>query len=260
MIVISKNWIIFIFQLLFFTILIIIIIFLEFLWIYEIYFYPLNFPFPHPPSKVAVPSIVEVIISILFASLIILNLCMAIFSMYGFIFFLHVLDSNPAKTAPICAMSIDIALLNFFFYQLSVYEEQYITYFVIPFPLFLIFIPFYEVLIAISVFSIALNFEFGIEGIVKRHIINSNWLTDFIHYILIVNGILGSLYLYICMNFFNIEINSFIIGIILGIFFIGLFNIVLRKLNLNNYPIEALARLKFGRVPTKHDDKETNNQ
>lgn len=255
-----KNWIIFIFQLSIFTPLTLIIIFLEFLWIYEIYFYPLNFPFPHPPSKVVVPTIPEVIISILFASLIILNLCMAIFSMYGFIFFLHVLDSNPAKTAPVCAISIDIALLNFFFYQLSVYEEQYIAYFAIPFPLFLIFIPLYEVLIAISVFSIALNLEFGIEGIVKRHIINSNWLTDFIHYILIVNGILGSLYFYICMNVFNVKINSFIIGIILGIFFIGLFNIVLRKLNLNNYPIEALARLKYGRVPTKDEVKDTDIQ
>ena len=252
-----KNWILFIFQLSFFTMVTLIIIFLEFLWIYEIYFYPLNFPFPHPPSNAVMPSMPKVIISILFVSLIILNLSIAIFSMYGFIFFLHVLDSNPAKTAPVCAMSIDITLLNFFLYQLSVYEEQYIAYFVIPFPLFFIFIPLYEVLIAISVFSIALNLEFGIEGIVKRHIINSNWLTDFIHYLLILNGILGSLYLYICMNVFNIKINSFIIGITLGIFFIGLFNIGLRKLHLNNYPIEALAILKYGRVPTKHDDKET---
>jgi len=157
-------------------------------------------------------------------------------------------------------MSIDIALLNFFFYQLSVYKDQYIVYFVIPFPLFLIFIPLYEALITISIFSITLNLEFGIEGIMKRYIINSNWLTDFIHYLLIVNGILGSLYLYICINSFNIGINSFIIGVCAGILFIGLFNIVLRKLKLNNYPIEALAILKYGRVPTKDDDKETNNQ
>lgn len=255
-----KNWIVFIFQLLFFTPLTLIIIFLEFLWIYEIYFYPLNFPFPHPPSKIVVPTIPKVTVSFLFVSLIILNLNMAIFSMYGFIFFLHVLDSNPAKTAPVCAMSIDIALINFFFYQLSVYKEQYIAYFVIPFPLFFIFIPLYEVLITISVFSIALNLEFGIEGIVKRHIINSNWLTDFIHYLLIVNGILGSLYLYICISNFNIGINSFIIGVCAGILFIGLFNIVLRKLKLNNYPIEALAILKYGRVPTKHDNEGTNSQ
>ena len=58
----SKNWIVFTFQLSFFTIVTLIIIFLEFLWIYEIYFYPLNFPFPHPPSKVAMQSIVDVII------------------------------------------------------------------------------------------------------------------------------------------------------------------------------------------------------
>ena len=156
-------------------------------------------------------------------------------------------------------MSIDLALVNFFFYQLSVYKEQYIAYFVIPFPLFLILIPLYEVLIVISIFSIALNFEFGIEGIVKRHIINSNWMTDFIHCILIVNGILGSFYLYICMNVFDISINAFIIGVSVGILLIGLFNIILRKLNLNNYPIEALARLKYGRVITKHDEEETNN-
>ena len=170
----SKNWVIFLFQLLIFTALTFIIIFLEFLWIYEIYFYPLNFPFPQPPSQVAVPSMLEVIISILFVALIILNLSMAIFSMYAFIFILHVLDSNPAKTAPVCAVSIEVALISFFLYQLSIYKEQYIVYFVIPFPLFLIFVPqIYEILILISVFSIALNFEFGIEGIVKRHIINS---------------------------------------------------------------------------------------
>ena len=224
------------------------------------YLYPLNFPVPRPPSKVVVPSTPAVIISILFVTIIILNLSMAVFSMYAFIFILHVLDSNPAKTAPVCAMSIDLALINFFLYQLSVYKDQYIVYFVIPFPLFFIFIPLYEILIAISLFSIALNFEFGIEGIVKRHIINSNWMTDFIHYILIVNGILGSLYLYICMNIFDISINAFIIGVSVAILLIGLFNIILHKLNLNNYPIEALARLKYGRVLTKDDKEETNNQ
>lgn len=257
----SKNWVIFIFQLLFFTPLTFIIIFLEFLWIYEIYFYPLNFPVPHPPSQVAVPSTPEVIISILFVALIILNLSMALFSMYAFIFILHVLDSNPAKTAPVCAVSIELALINFFIYQLSIYKEQYIAYFVIPFPLFLIFIPqIYEILILISVFSIGLNLEFGIEGIVKRHLINSNWMTDFIHYILITNGILGSLYLYICMDIFIIGIYRFIIGVSIGILLIGIFNIVLRKLNLNNYPIEALARLKYGRVITKNDEEKTHNQ
>lgn len=258
----SKNWIIFIFQLLFFTALTFIIIFLEFLWIYEIYFYTLNFPFPHPPSQVTVPSIPVVIISILFVTFIILNLGMAIFSMYAFIFVLHVLDSNPAKTAPVCAVAIDFALINFFFYQLSLYKEQYIIYFAEVFPLYrYLLIPnlISEILIIISIFSISMNLEFGIEGILKRHIINSNWMTDFIHYILITNGILGSLYFYICIDILNISNIRFFIGVIIAILFIGLFNFILHKLNLNNYPIEALSRLKYGRIITKNDKEKITN-
>jgi len=259
MIIISKNWIVFIFQLLFFTTLTFIIIFLEFLWIYEIYFYPLNFPFPRPPSRVTMPSIPEVIISILFVTLIVLNLSMTIFSIYAFIFILHVLDSNPAKTAPVCVVAIDFALINFFFYQLSIYKEQYSTYFIISFPLSIYFLipnlisQISEILIIIAFFSIFVNLEFGIEGIMKRHIINSNKMTDFIHYILITNGILGISFAYMYMNILKIGIIGFIISVILAIVLIGLFNFVLRKLNLNNYPIEAISRWKYGKVLTKKD-------
>ena len=115
----SKNWIVFVFQLQFFTTLTLVIIFLEFIWLYEIFFYPLNFPLPFTPSQPTVPSTLQIFVSILFVSFVIMNLSMAIFSIYAFIFVLHVLDSNPAKTAPVCAVAIDFALINFFFYQHS---------------------------------------------------------------------------------------------------------------------------------------------
>jgi len=254
-----KNGIVFVFQLQFFITLALVISFLEFVWVYEIYFYPLNFPFPFPPSQPIVPSIPQIIISILFVSFVILNLCMAIFSIYGFVFVLHVLDSNPAKTAPVCAIAIDVALINFFFYQLFIFKEQFFTYFIIPFPLSIYFVipnlisQISVILILIAFFSIFINLQFGIEGIMKRHIINSNKMTNLIHYILIINGILGILFVFTYIIMLKIGIIEIIISVIFALVLIGLFNFVLRKLKINNYPIEALSRWKYGKVLTKKD-------
>lgn len=254
-----KNGIIFLFQLQFFTTLALVIIFLEFVWVYEIYFYPLNFPFPFPPSQPIVPPTPQVIISILFVSFALINLCMAIFSIYAFIFVLHVLDSNPAKTAPVCAIAIDVALISFFFYQLSIFKEQFSIYFVTSCPLSIYFLipnlmsQISEILLIITFFSIFINLQFGIQGMMKRHIINSSKMTDFIHYILVTNGIIGISFVLVYINILRIGIIEFIISVILAIVLIGLFNFVLRKLNLNNYPIEAISRWKYGKVLTKKD-------
>ena len=255
----AKNWIVFLIQLQFFTTLILVIIFLEFVWVYEIYFYPLNFPFPVPPSQPTVPSIHQILISISFITFAIVNFCMTIFSIYAFIFLLHVLDSNPAKTAPVCAIAIDVALINFFFYQLAIYKEQFSIYFITPYPFSIYFLipnlisQISVILIVITFFSIFINLQFGIQGITKRHIINSSKMTDFIHYILVTNGIFGILFVYVYINILKIGIIELIISVILALVLIGLFNFVLRKLNLNNYPIEAIARWKYGKVLTKKD-------
>lgn len=255
----SKNWIVFLIQLQFFITLILVIIFLEFVWVYEIYFYPLNFPFPVPPSQPTVPSIHQIMISISFVSFAIMNFCMAIFSIYAFIFVLHVLDSNPAKTAPVCAMAMDVALISFFFYQLSIYKEQFSTYFITPYPFSSYFLfpnlisHISEILIIITFFSIFINLQFGFQGIMKRHIINSSKMTDLVHYILITNGILGILFVFMYMTVLKISIIGFIISVILALGLIGLFNFVLRKLGLDNYPIEAISRWKYGKVLTKKD-------
>ena len=243
-----KNWIVFLFQFQFFTTFTLVTSFLEFVWVYEIYFYPLNFFFPFPPSHPIVPSVQQIIISIVFVSFVVLNLCMAIFSIYGFVFVLHVLDSNPAKTAPVCAIAIDVALINFFFYQLVIFKEQFSTYFITTCPLSIYFmIPnvmsqISELLIIIAFFSIFINLQFGIVGVMKRNIINSSKMTDLIHYILITNGILGISFVYVYINTLKIGIIEFIISVILAIVLIGLFNFVLRKLKINNYPNEAISR------------------
>jgi len=260
-----KNWIVFLFQLLFFIALTWITTFLEFVWVYEIYFYPTNIPFPIPPPQPTMPSIPQIIISISFALFIILNTFMAIFSIYAFVFVLHVLDSNPAKTAPVCAIAIDVAIINFFFYQLFIFKEQFFNYFIIPFPLSIYFmIPNLisqssVILIVIAFFSIFINLQFGIEGIMKRHIINSNKMTNLIHYILIINGFFGISFVYTYITMLKISIIEFIINVSLAIGLIVLFNFVLRKLKINNYPIEALSSWKYGKVLTKKDqdkDKE----
>jgi hypothetical protein len=169
--------------------------------------------------------------------------------MYGFIFGLRVLDSNPAKTAPVCAIAIDVALVNYFFYQLCMFREQFFPYFMVPNFLSQISV----ILLAIAIFSILINLQFGIEGIIKRNIINSNRMTDLIHCISIINGILGILFSFTYMNILRVNIVEFIVGTVLAIGLIVLFNFVLRKLGVNNYPIEALSRYKYGRVLTKKD-------
>jgi hypothetical protein len=78
-------------------------------------------------------------------------------------------------------------------------------------------------------------------------------MTDFIHYILITNGIIGISFVLVYINILRIGIIEFIISVILAIVLIGLFNFVLRKLGLNNYPIEAISRWKYGKVLTKKD-------
>jgi hypothetical protein len=245
-----KNRIVFIFQLQFFITLTVVTVFLEFVWVYEIYFYPLNFYFPIPPSQPTMPSIPQIIISITFALFVILNTIMAIFSIYAFVFVLHVLDSNPAKTAPVCAIAIDVALINFFFYQLCIFREQFFIYFMIPNLMSQISI----ILMIIAFFSIFINLQFGIEGIMKRHVINSNKMTNLIHYILIINGIIGISFVYTYIIMLKIGIIEFTISVSIAIVLIGLFNFVLRKLKVNNYPIEALSRWKYGMVITKKDE------
>ncbi len=53
----------------------------------------------------------------------------------------------------------------------------------------------------------------------------------------------------------KIGIIEFTISVSLAIVLIGVFNFVLRKLKLNNYPIEALSRWKYGKVLTKKDQE-----
>ena len=75
-----------------------------------------------------------------------------------------------------------------------------------------------------------------------------------------INGILGISFVYMYIYTLKIGIIEFIISFILAIVMIGLFNYVLRKLKINNYPIEALSRWKYGKVLTKKDrDKDKEN-
>ena len=130
----TKNWIVYSFQLLFFITLTVIIIFIEFVWLFED-FIPLDF---HPPTRTAPPSVQEVVFSIVFVTLMVLNLGVASFSMYTFIFILHIFDSNPANTAPMCAIAVDSALINFLLCHFSLYKERYFTFLAqyIPFSIY----------------------------------------------------------------------------------------------------------------------------
>ncbi len=225
----TKNWIVYGFQLQFFTILTFIAIFIQIIWLFEI------------SVIMAFPS---VIFSILFISLMLLNLVVACFSMYSFIFILHVLDSNPIRTAPVCPIAIDFAIINLFFYHIFLFKKRYLIYFAQNFPLF----QFSETLMTITFFTIFLNLQFGIEGIYKSRIIKSNKITDFIHSILIVNGVLAFIFLYFYINILisSLSLLLIIVSLILAIFFIGFFNFLLWKKELK-YPIEAMTIWRSGK-------------
>jgi hypothetical protein len=187
-----------------------------------------------------------------------LNLTVATFSLYTFIFVLQILNTNPAKTAPVCALAIDCSLLNLYLFHFFIYKNRYFTYF---FPNLILSIYYNipnlifqssEIIMIIAFFTIFINFRFGIEGIYKSRILKTNFITDFIHTLLILNGVFPILlvYIYIYANILEISLLGFFLSLIIGILLIGLFNYILRKKKIR-YPIEAIAIWRHGKVVTK---------
>ena len=256
----TKNWIVYVFQLQFFIMLTIITVFIQFIWLFETIM-PLNLSNSNRNIRTTEPSFQEVFFSISFVIFMVFNLGIATFSLYAFIFILHVLDSNPAKTAPICAFAIDCSLINLFLNHFTLYEERYFAYIAPFFPFSIYFhIPILisqisEILMIMAFFTIFLNLQFGIEGIYKSHKLKTNKLTDLIHIILITNGILAIISIHIYMIILTINLIRIIISLIIALFLIGFFTFILRK-NKIKYPIEAISIWRHGRVITKKEKKQ----
>ena len=257
----TKNWIVYSFQLLFFVTLTFIIIFIEFVWLFE-GLIPLDY---RPTTRTAAPPVQEIVFSIFFVTLMVLNLGMASFSLYTFIFILHIFDANPANTAPMCPLAIDCAMINFLLYHYSLHNERYFNYLAqsIPFSIYfyvpsLIYqIP--EIFMAIALFTIFMNLQFGIEGIYKSRVLKTNKLTDFTHILLLLNGVLPLFIIIAYTNFQTITLVGFILSMIIAHFLIGLINFFLRKKKMR-YPIEAIALWRFGKIIYKKDREEINNE
>ena len=253
----TKNWIVYGFQILFFLMLTIITVFIEFIWLFEAIM-PLNLFDSNRNIRTPVPSVLEVFFSITFSIFMVFNLGIATFSLYAFIFILHVLDTNPAKTAPICAFAIDCSLINIFLNHFTIYKERYFAYIAPFFPFSIYFhIPslisqISEILMIVAFFTIFLNLQFGIEGIYKSHKLKTNKLTDLIHIILITNGILAIISIYLYTIILTINLIRIIISLIFSLFLIGIFNFILRK-NKIRYPIEAISIWRHGRIITKKE-------
>jgi len=253
----TKNWIVYCFQILFFLMLTIITVFIEFIWLFEAIM-PLNLFDSNRNIRTPVPSVLEVFFSITFSIFMVFNLGIATFSLYAFIFILHVLDTNPAKTAPICAFAIDCSLINIFLNHFTIYKERYFAYIAPFFPFSIYFhIPslisqISEILMIVAFFTIFLNLQFGIEGIYKSHKLKTNKLTDLIHIILITNGILAIISIYLYTIILTINLIRIIISLIFSLFLIGIFNFILRK-NKIRYPIEAISIWRHGRIITKKE-------
>ncbi|HEY0090286.1 MAG TPA: hypothetical protein VGB37_15665, partial [Candidatus Lokiarchaeia archaeon] len=194
----------------------------------------------------------------------ILNLTIASFSLYTFIFVLHVLDSNPAKTAPVCTLAIDCSLINLYLFHFSIYKSRYLTYLTPNFILSIFYhIPnlisqISEILMVVGFFTIFINFQFGTEGIYKSRIIKTNLITDSVHILLILNGVftIFFIYIYFYANILTINLLGFILSLIIGFLLISLFNYILRKKKFK-YPIEAIAIWRHGKVITKKGKEKT---
>ena len=254
----TKNWIVYTIHLQIFATLTIATIFVELIWIIEGFLKVYRYNF-QANNTITQPSAREIGYSIFFITFMVMNLTIASFSLYAFIFILHILDSNPAKTAPMCAFALDFSLINLYLFHFSIYKYKYLTYFTPNFVSSVFYhIPnliaqISEILIIIAIFTVFINFRFGIEGIYKSRIFETNKITDFIHSFLIINGIFTILliYIYIYANILTINLLGFIFSLIIGFFLIGLFDFILRKKKLR-YPIEAIALWRHGKVVTKN--------
>ncbi|TFG25663.1 MAG: hypothetical protein EU529_00185 [Promethearchaeota archaeon] len=258
-----KNWTAFIFQVQLFLTLTIFMIFLEFSWFLEVYLHP-KFSDPRLPTRTDIPSIEEIVFSMSFSTLLFLNLFLAMFSMYVFIFLLHVLDSNPAKTAPVCAIAIDFAMINIFLYHFSIYKERYFIYLTPLFP----FSYYYQISCLISqislilyifaFFTIFINFQFGIHGISKRKKFKTNKMTDLMHILLLSNTLISIYFLYFYLSYikiFVIDIVLLALSVIIAFLLLGFFNFFLRKKNLG-FPLEAIERWR-NRLKWKKDNRKS---
>jgi len=252
----TKNGIVFSGHLIIFLFLTLMTIFIELIWLVEVVF---NFdPYDIESYEITVPSAHEIFYSIIIIAYIVLNLTVATFSLYTFIFVLQILNKNPARTTPMCALAIDCSLINLFFFHFSIYKSRYFTYFARN--LFLsifyhipnLFSQSSEIIMLIAFFTVFINIRFGIEGIYKSRILKTNFITDFIHTLLILNGVLPIflIYIYIYANFLTITLLGFILSFFISFLIIGVFDFILRKKKLR-YPIEAIAIWRHGKVVTK---------
>lgn len=112
----AKNWIVYSIHLQIFAALTIATIFIELIWIIEGYLKVDLFYF-QTNKTITQPSPREIIYSIFFITFMVLTLTIASFSLYAFIFILHILNSNPAKTAPMCSLALYCSLINLFLFH-----------------------------------------------------------------------------------------------------------------------------------------------
>jgi len=230
----TKNWIVYYIHLQFFIPLTFITIFLEVLWLFDVF---------NTPNSTHLP-VQEVFFSLTFIIFMGFNIGMACFSMFSFIFVLHILDSNPLKTAPICPLAIDSALINIFLFHFSFYKERYFTYFTFPLSIHNYFMnsisQILEILLIFAFLAIFINLLFGIEGLIKTRNMKTNRFTDIIHIILITNGIIAVLILYNYANILTISLTRFMFSLFITLFFTGFLKFILVKKKIR-YPFEAFA-------------------
>ncbi|MFX1273881.1 MAG: hypothetical protein ACFFBP_02970 [Promethearchaeota archaeon] len=239
----TKNRIVFRFQVIFFIILIFLTVVYGFSWLLN-FLDPLNVLSNFIPKTNPIPPIEMIIFTIFSITLMFLNWALASFSLYAFVFILRILESNPEKTTPICAMTLDVMIITQFLFHLSVhgqirYSENLFPsmYYIIP----NFFTQYSEIFLVSATFLIIMGLKFGIEGINKRRYIRPNFLSDFIHILMVLNAVLVIVLFIFLINVLRIDFIKFILSISVAIVIFSLLILIMKKKNIK-FPINAIAK------------------
>ena len=191
-----------------------------------------------------------------------LCLIIADVSLYGFLYKIKILSPDSPRTAPVCTIVTDAAVLNLFLAHYSIYKPEYNTYlFFIPgFTPFILFFNFLtllpEILLLITFFAIFMNLYFGVENLIIGHLRSkrTDFITVLFHIIIIINGILAFPAIFEYLLVYNLELYGFLFSLTIGLLLTGILKFFLYKKQLK-YPFEAIEVWLGQKKPKKKKRK-----
>lgn len=192
-----------------------------------------------------------------------LCLIIADVSLYGFLYKIKILSPDSPRTAPVCTIVTNLAVLNLFLAHYSIYKSRYNAYLLFipgftPFILlfnFLTLLP--EILLIITFCAIFMNLYFGVENMIIGHLRSKriDLVTVVFHIIIVINGLLAFPAIFEYLLVYTFELYGFLFSLTIGLLLTGILKLFLYKKQLK-YPFEAIE-LWLGQRKTKNEKKGT---